>query len=85
MQVNLILAVLTLLMNIDIPGLLIVVVIFSVPAFFFVRRVYRRKFGDDKGKVIAWSIVTSVLLSTVLVVGLVAGLVMWLITEERMR
>lgn len=84
-QVNPVLALFTLLMNIDIPGLLVLIAIFSVPVFFFVRRVYRRKFEDDEGKVIAWSIVTSILFSTLLVLALVAGLVFWLITTERMQ
>ena len=70
--------------SIDLGGLLVVIMIFSIPAFFELRRVYRRKFGDDKGKVMVWSIVTSVLVSTafVFVVGLLAGAVLWFISTE---
>jgi hypothetical protein len=82
MQLQLTVGLLLFIGNINLPSLLVVIIIFSIPAFFLLRRVYRKKFGDDKGKVMVWSIVTSILASTVFVVGLLAGILLWLISTE---
>ena len=80
---NLILTVVSFLMNIDVSGFLVVIAIISIPLFFFFRRIYRRKFQNNKRMVLAWSIATSILLSTIFVVGSLALLVFWLIRSER--
>jgi hypothetical protein len=82
MQSDLILTVLTFMGNISIPDVLIVIVIFSIPWFFLMRRIYRKKFGDDNDKVLVRSVVASVLLSTVFVIVLITGFVLWLIATE---
>lgn len=82
MQLGPISGFLTFMGNIDLLGFGILVLIFSVPAFFTFRRVFKKKFGDNKGKIVVWSIITSVLVSAVFLIGLLAGFVFWIISTE---
>lgn len=83
-QVSFMIGFFTFMGSVSIPDLLVIIVVLSIPTFFPVRRLYGRKFGKDRRKVMLWSVVTSLLASTVLVVALIAGLIFWLIITERM-
>ena len=62
----------SLLMNIDFASILILIGISVIPLFFLFRKIYKKRFKDNNGKVLRWSIISSLLLAPVLAVLFIA-------------